>query len=252
QGDAAVGRVVKVDSAVAGFPVGGAEANFLVGRQFTQLAAAQLDLGRRGRGARRQHEIVAAVLVFGRVEIHVGFGEFERRFGRQFLARGRRALSLLGFFLFGLAQLGVQVDLVGQDRGVAAIVALGGRVETNVAVRRALGRRRVQGHGARVAGGRYDLHVAVALAFRWNDAHAAIRGGNPRLGAGRRFVDHFHVAVAGDLEIEVAALGDETHVAVAALLWRRRFRSARAPLAAAAGLVGRDVRADVHLIFRNF
>src|SRR5262249_52019017 len=61
---------------------------------------------------------------------------------------------------------------------------------------------------------------------------------------------HLHVAIASDLEIEIATLGDEAHVAVAAGAGCRRLRPNDAPLAA--GFFGGLVRADVYLVVRDF
>ena len=87
-----------------------------------------------------------------------------------------------------------------------------------------------------------DLDVAVGGDVERDDAHLAVarpdadlalalelgRLGRARLGRGRvGLIDHLHVAVGADLEFEVAAVGDEAHVAVAAGLRRRRLGGRR-------------------------
>src|SRR5438270_12579529 len=102
--------------------MGSAEAYILFRAQLAKLAAAQFDLRRRWRLARRQHEVVAAV-VFLFLQIYVGLGHFVRRaLGRSLAGRPLGPCALL---LGGPAQLLVQIDFLCQNRGVAAaIIAL--------------------------------------------------------------------------------------------------------------------------------
>src|SRR5262249_41081632 len=123
------------------------------------------------------------------------------------------------------------------------------------------------GSGARTSRTEQDAAVLVrigrdpdiTIAFQRHHADAAIFGTGRaalaldlRLARRRRLLHHLDIAIAGDDEIDVAAIGHQPHVTVAAGLDRtRRLRAGLAAAAAAflaAGLLAPRQAAEVHVI----
>src|SRR5437868_11048869 len=174
----------------------------------------------------------------------------------------------LGGFLGG-AKLGVEIDFLGEERILGSAGADAVAFQTDIAVSAGLGGAAADRVDLVLAVG-YDLDVAVAFGVHGHQAHAAVflgRGflAHARLGRAGRLGDA-HVAVGSYLEGDVAAVGDETDITIAARLGRRRFRpglgcgfrprfgsdqpaaAAALDLTAAARRIGNDLLADFDLI----